>query len=368
MAMIKLTSWNIENLRSAFGASATRRLDAICAQIREIDPDILCIQEGSPDVLQMRALAERLGGWRLVELPGTDDALGLTGAAVGRRLRALYATQGTQWIWFLVKDALAAQASLLEPRTFDVLAASRLERTELENARIEDGLWTVYFYRPREGGGFLRVRGDHGHYRHPQTLVLTDLGGRRVEIGGCHMKSKINLLAPRFDPATGAFAEDFLAEALTARLKLASEAVHVRAYVDARHFQEERPAVFVCGDLNDGPGKEYFERVFMVQDLLSNIQGDVFFASKFLNHALFDFADKLRWSYDLPRQDAFDPNRPRQLLLDHILFTQALVDRAPGPQVRAKAGLVEHPIHDRTNARLPASQRTSDHIPVSVAI
>ena len=48
---------------------------------------------------------------------------------------------------------------------------------------------------------------------------------------------------------------------------------------------EQKPAIFVMGDLNDGPGKEPFERESLFFDLVSNLQGDVFFAKRFLNHA-----------------------------------------------------------------------------------
>jgi len=72
-------------------------------------------------------------------------------------------------------------------------------------------------------------------------------------------------------------------EALKARIKLATEATNVRAYVDAKFGQVANPAIFVMGDLNDGPGEEYFEEQFLFFDLVSNVQVDIFSASRFLN-------------------------------------------------------------------------------------
>jgi hypothetical protein len=111
---------------------------------------------------------------------------------------------------------------------------------------------------------------------------------------------------------------------LTARIKMTTEGTNVRAYIDAKFLQTRNPAIFVLGDFNDGPGKEYFEERYLFFDLVSNLQGDVFFASRFLNHALFDYPDELRWSVQF--DDFVDPNRDPHILLDHILFTQPLVD------------------------------------------
>ena len=134
--------------------------------------------------------------------------------------------------------------------------------------------------------------------------------------------------------------------------------------------------------MNDGPGKGYFEREFLYFDLVSGIQGDVFFARRFLNHALFDFDDSLRWSTNfhdkveewsrqLPGSEAL-PSEPidstRFQLIDHILFTQSLVDENLSPHIEPQAGLVEHTIHQRINAMLTKANRTSDHLPVSVHI
>jgi hypothetical protein len=67
-------------------------------------------------------------------------------------------------------------------------------------------------------------------------------------------------------------------------------------------------------------------------------------------------------------KDFVDPERDPHILLDHILFTQALVDGSAPLQVAPHAGLVEHEVHDLINATLTSKQKTSDHKPVSVAL
>jgi hypothetical protein len=85
-----------------------------------------------------------------------------------------------------------------------------------------------------------------------------------------------------------------------------------------------------------------------------------------LNHALFDYPDQLRWTVQF--RDFVDPTRDPHILLDHILFTQGLVDGSLPWRVGSHAGLVEHEIHQLVNAPLSAARRASDHAPVSCRV
>jgi hypothetical protein len=372
MSRLKLTTWNIEHLGRLLPtppAGREPKLRGVVEEIRELDPDILCINEAPGNLahlLEWVSSPEGLGGrYHVPTIPGTDEILQQNPADPRKALQQLYAMQGnvttgSQWIWFLVRDGLYQEsgAQLLNPRVWRDLT--------------KQAKWPVRYW------GQL-AQSQHSHWRHPQTLVLR-LGGREVEIIGVHLKSKINTLAP-FD-AEGELSAAFVEEALRARVRLATEAYDIRRYIERRLEQTETPRIFVCGDLNDGPGREFFEREFLFFDLVSNVQGDVFFARGFLNHALFDLDDKLRWTTSfrdrveewarqqpgadaLPREPV-DPTRFQ--LIDHILFTQALVGRDASPRVESKAGLVEHTIHQRLNALLTVANRTSDHVPVSVYV
>ncbi len=109
-----------------------------------------------------------------------------------------------------------------------------------------------------------------------------------------------------------------------------------------------------------------FEEQFLFFDLISNLQGDVFWARRFLNHALFDFPGHLRWSVRF--KDFVQPERDPLILLDHILFTQGLVDGSLPWKIESHAGKVEHEIHDLVNATLRRDAVTSDHKPISVMV
>ena len=347
MGTLKLTSWNIEWLDNLMNTladpnasaqsiqNASARIAAITQEIDEIDADILCVVEGPNGDDKINAFVQQLGGTYVPVVRPAGDP---------------YRQSGRQWIWFLVKPHLANHVSLLPVETW---------RSYVRNV-APDGeggaKWPVHYK------GSI-VPEEHGHYRHPQVLVL-DWSGTRVEFIGLHLKSKF-VRVGRYN-GTDAQKQEFVDEAVKARTKLATEAANVRRYIDHRFLQEENPAIFVMGDLNDGPGKELFERQYLFFDLLSNIQGDVFAARRFLNHALFDYLGDLRWSVHF--RDSVDPNRDPHILLDHIMFTQGLVNEALPLQVEANAGLVEHEIHDRINSMLTAKQETGDHKPVSCMI
>ncbi|MEW6418578.1 MAG: endonuclease/exonuclease/phosphatase family protein [Nitrospirota bacterium] len=302
-----------------------KRRDAIVKEFNELSPDILCLLEGPKGEDSIDRVTNDLldGEWVAVKSPD-----------------GIYDIKGNQWIWFFVRKKYKDKTSLLQTKEWDSLAGKS------------------WGYHP--WGEFKEKR--HSHFRHPQVLVL-DWDGFRVEFIGLHLKSKfINNGKTMWKEDK----EQFIREALSARIKMTTEATNVRAYIDAKFKDNEKPAIFVMGDFNDGPGKEYFEEKFLFFDLISNIQGDIFYASRFLNHALFDFPDNLKWTVYF--KDFVDPDRNPHILLDHILFTQGLVDGSLSWKINAYAGKIEHEIHDLINSPLPEGVQTSDHRPVSLVV
>ncbi|QYK41322.1 MAG: endonuclease/exonuclease/phosphatase [Paracoccaceae bacterium] len=361
MEHFKLAAWNIEHgdKLAVPRPEDEPRLDAIAEEIAGIDPDVLLVGEGPKGEARAAAFFDRVA-------PGYD--LVTRGSADWRD----YGTQGAQWLWFLVRRGVPIRGRLQHLDRWRALTAPAWG-----NQRRGDR-WEVSFPIFDAAAANLRflVPGTHGHYRHPQVLqVEIDLPNgkmQHLEIIGCHLKSKINGVYPKGD----AYAADFfdrqpalVADIMTSRIKLTTEATDIRHYIDARFQSEPDAAIIVAGDLNDGPGKERIERRFLYHDLVGNLQGDVFLARQFLNHALFDFDDTARWSYDLGR-DRLDPARNPRILLDHIMFTQALTG-ADRPQVaafraRSGGGKIEHDVHHRVAAARGRKAQTSDHRAVSM--
>ena len=177
---------------------------------------------------------------------------------------------------------------------------------------------------------------------------------------GTHLKSKINLNKLELD-ANGNVTGAFLIEALKARVNLATEALDVRRYIDAKFDQKRAPGILLMDDGNDDPGRDYFESRYLFFDLIGNLQGDVLRADRYFNHALFDFPTHLRWTARFDDAISGVKAAGNPLVIDHIMMSQALC-RGELPLVaHAQAGAVEHEAFERANAGAPASQRSSDH-------
>ena len=380
----KLTCWNVEWLIDDFDvftgavapgarrgtrrmptmAHATAKLEALKRMVEEMDPDILLLVEAHNKPAKMQDfVAQFLPGLRLVMRDGQPDSA--------------YAIKGEQWIWFAVKPAILTQrrAHLLDVATWQ--AYTRVTYLDQESRKQhKDGQWWVSVPKLDSASKTVgaNVLTAHSHHRHPQVLVV-DWDGMRVEFVGAHLKSKFTgSSVPRRQPNetdkayyTRPDVVFFMAQAAIARAKLTTEATDIRHYIDQRFSQEPLPAIFVLGDLNDGPGKELLEREYLLHDLISSLQGDVFFARRFLNHALFDNPDHLRWTARFV--DKLDLRRDPHILLDHIVFTEALSRRGIGPLiVDANMGKVEHEIHERIESLMPAGVKASDHRPVSLFV
>lgn len=407
---IRMTSWNIgwlgqllkgytrtiPNKSKKVTSAAGRALQElqkqmIAEEIRRIDPDILCIQEG-PSTGNVNRLSDFCtdylnGKWTVVTRPQDDK----------------YYIRGSQGIFFLVKTV---RFDVLQPKLLK--RSAWIEATEFES-RIdvrEDGTgehldkWPIIhpLFKPLDTASLPEPDNDdeadtpmpqlhdreHFHWRHPQVLVCK-IGNKRFDIIGAHLKSKFGgddyVEAGNARKKENKSAEEIRLikkveqTAVESRIKLSTEAANIRYFIDYRFRNEPFPAVFLMGDLNDGVGKEVFERKYLFHDLISNLQGDVFFADRFMNHALFDYGHENganhRWTARF--NDVWDPHRTPEILLDHILFTQGVVGqdalKNTGLRVAAKAGRVEHEIHNAVNAVFDREEdHTSDHRPVTVDV
>lgn len=343
----KVTAWNIEWLGNLLRdiddmrksdnhrARLRQRLQAIHETIAEIAPDVLCVTEGPASETAIDQFVADMPGYVAIKRSADDR----------------YHQRGQQWIWFLVKEHLVDSAALLPITVWR-------DYTEKASPEAEHKAnWPVHRW------GSIATT-THMHYRHPQVLMLSR-GGTKVELIGGHFKSKLTTIG-NYRSEVVETRQKYIEATLENRIKLATEAQNVRYYLDHRFRQEPNPAILLMGDFNDGPGKELFERQFLFFDLLDNLQGDVFAAEKYLNHALFDYPAELRWTVHF--KDPIEPNRTPNILLDHILFTQAFVRGHLPLSIEAHAGKVEHECFDRINAQLPSGLSLSDHKPVTCTI
>ena len=343
---LKISTWNIKHAKDLIKDQPSqnilnRRL-RVQATIQDIDADILLLVEGPKGEAAILKFCDIVlhNQWIPVLLKGANDQVGDRDRDYGNHMR------GTQWLWFLVKPAIAMRCRLQAPTVWQ--------------AFIDADRWNVNYW------GKIRPN-DHKHYRHPQVLIYELDNGQEIECIGVHLKSKINLKGIKRD-AQDNLTGDYLETALKARVKLATEARNIRHYIDAKFNQLEAPGLVLLGDCNDGPGHDFFESQYLFFDLIQNLQGDVLLAEKYFNHALFDYTADLRWTSRF-RDPILDiPASRNPLLIDHILMSQPLCNGSFPLKVNSKAGLVEHESFERANAGSNANTRTSDHRPVSLTL
>lgn len=408
---LRITTWNIgwfgqllkgytrtipKKSKRVTGAAALalQRLqrEKIAEEILRIDPDVLCVQEGpstgNVDKLEAFCKEDLSGRWTVITRASGEP----------------WFIKGSQGIFFLVRSSkLDAWQPRLLPLTAWFAATEIESRVDINNPGSGEHFkkWPIIhpYFKPGDTetldepiigdeneGETAALLGDreHSHYRHPQVLILT-LGGKRVDIIGCHFKSKYGgneyreagLLRrkARITKAEKKLINKVEQTAVESRIKLSTETTNVRYYIENRFRNEPDPIVFICGDFNDGIGKEVFERKYLFHDAITNIQGDVFLSTRFLNHALFDFSntsgENHRWSARFI--DVWDPHRTPEVLLDHILFTQCVcgaeaLDKA-GMEVLPRSGRVEHAIHNAMNSAFDhEDDYTSDHRPVTLDV
>lgn len=341
---LKITTWNLEHsnrlIKDSPNSQIRERRRRVKETLEEINPDILCIQEGPKGEHGIHDFAEQVldNDWVPVLLRGEGDEL-------GDRDRE-YKLKGTQWIWFLVRPSM--------------LDSCRIQAPEVWQDFTVQKKWDVYYW-----GKYKKVQ--HSHYRHPQVLIYKLPDGNEMELIGVHLKSKINKMRVIFD-SEGNLNQSYVDEAIKARVKLATEARDVRRYLDAKFEQEEHPAIVVLGDCNDGPGHDHFETNYLYFDLISNLQGEVMLAERFFNHALFTYSNRLRWSARYRDKIKKISARNNPLLIDHILLSQGLCQGHFPLQANRNSGKVEHTIFERVNAGSNSKTRTSDHRPVSCTL
>jgi len=338
---VKITNWNIEHAEKLLADNPTGKIldrrRRIRETLEEINPDILCIEEGPQGEQKIEEFCGQVlnNQWAPVLLRQPNDPLGARDSE--------YQIKGNQWIWFLVKPGLRAKCKLQLPTVWQSF--------------IDAKTWTTFLWGEEKPKA-------HSHFRHPQVLLFDIGNGRQIELIGVHLKSKISL-KPITRDTKGNLTGAFLRESLTARIKLATEARNVRQYVDVKFNQVANPGLIVLGDCNDGPGIDEFENKYLFFDLITNIQGDVLISEKFFNHALFDFPDDLSWSAKFADKVLGIPASQNLLLLDHILLSQPLCRGDLPLKVNEHAGLVEHEAFERHNVGANSSTQSSDHRPVS---
>ena len=361
MGRLKLCTYNVEWMTCLFGArtdsdwranpqipvsfpgkrAGNIRLKAIAdvhglcrriaAGIREVDPDVLFVQEGPPLAEQMQLFVRQFLG---------DDYV------VHRSNRA------DQAVHALVRRSLAGDIAPWVP-----------------DGATPQQLWRGVPYYPW-GKLAAADRRQHNLARHPLFLRCTLAPGEDLVLGGVHTKSKFSQLKTRQQWEARAHVPGPVLDALSSRQKLSAEVQRLRDVLTAIvAVGRQQASVVVVGDFNDGPFHDLMEREFLVRNILDELVGSFLDPNTHFRHAMEPHT--LASAATTVFSDPLQGGAAVEELIDHILVAPALWSGLGAYRVEPGSCRVEHLAWQLGVVGDPEARRDnrpSDHKPVSVVI
>mmetsp|Transcript_20255 Transcript_20255/g.51376 ORF Transcript_20255/g.51376 Transcript_20255/m.51376 type:complete len:629 (-) Transcript_20255:126-2012(-) len=296
----------------------------IGAAILEIDPDVMCIEEGPCSLERMELFNKTYLRDRYTCLGGLD---GYT-----QRIFICFKKQNT--VLSNPRPCDEANELLAQPWYFDVKGDFTIEE--------------YHFTRTP----FVAVADYNYHGKVVPLFVLA-----------LHTKSKFVGNGRRMWNGSPEERMKYVRKAVQNRRRIAAECTRTRYCMDKVMFSKySDPLVVVCGDLNDGPGRDIFESIYLLSDSVDALMGSPFWHRKMLSPLLIHtkFLDsKDQWSCIF---HDYVENKTKKVLLDHVMVSHAVrrevVRACIAHEVWQKYSLVGESRQDRV----------SDHRPVWVDI
>ncbi len=292
---MRLVNWNIEWMnnwfvgggqvdwvanRASSGITDTQALAARVAQvITDLQPDVVAVEEGPSDIREMQLFVDD-------HLGGNYDVLG--GLDGGAQKAYVLAHHGGEY-------------------QGPVLASDQLTTDLFET-------WEV------DTDGDL-VTEDYDFTRDPLVVDGT-VHGQSTRIVVLHTKSKYvhRGQAMYNDPARRM---EFITTAMINRRRISAEAFRTRRYVDDLLAQDPQARIVICGDFNDGPGHDFFERRYLTHNITDILLGSTFNPATMFRHAFLEHVDPAH-RFTAIFDDYVDEIDDRPILLDHIVVSPAL--------------------------------------------
>jgi endonuclease/exonuclease/phosphatase family metal-dependent hydrolase len=197
-------------------------------------------------------------------------------------------------------------------------------------------------------------------------VVNLSVGGQKLQIIVAHTKSNfINNGQQMWENPTTR--QNYIVGALQNRRRISTEAMRIRTYLDAILKNDAEARIIVLGDLNDGPGRDYFEEKYLSHNVTDILVGTTFEPEKIFAHAQHDVSETLR--YTATFDDFVTGEVGKELLLDHVLLSPGLRHRT-GLRKVPRSGTIHHAEYKAqlVNNGLNREDRSSDHTPVSVRL
>ncbi|MEO1014620.1 MAG: endonuclease/exonuclease/phosphatase family protein [Pseudomonadota bacterium] len=326
--MIRLATYNVKWFDDLFtsknelktGAETGKRLDAIADAFRLMDADFIGLVEGPNS-------GGAQSGPKKVQAFAKEYGLRTRKALIG------VPSQGRQEI-----------IAMYDP---DVVAVT----TKKGRATARNPAFDQPFEIDSDDDG---IREIYRHYRPPLEVEATSKrSGRKLRIIVVHIKSKgifSNMDRLNWERASR-----------RNRLKIIAEATSVRRRVDA--MLRDGDDVVVMGDVNDGPGMDYYEFRY-AKSGVELIMGDAFDPDAILrNYAGKPTFGRFGWTPSSARFVDQFTEKPVNVLIDHILVSKGVKTSGETPH------RVWNPFEDDEAGALKEELRAaSDHFPISLDI
>jgi len=308
----------------AFTNDTHQTASRAAALIRAIDPDIMGILEAPSRQAELDLFVQQYLSDG--DQPRYYTLLGDTGAA--QKVGLLF--KPTLWVQLVPHFDIA---DLLDPWQADIDGDALLEAYSFTRAPL---------------------------------VVDVQLGGTMLRLLVAHTKSNYINNGQQLwdDPAQR---QNYIVSALKDRRRISTEAMRMRTFLDGLLEADVTTRVIVLGDLNDGPGLDFFEASYLAHNCLDILLGSGFQPEWMLTHAQHDVPATGRYTAIF---DDFVSGEPaKHVLLDHILLAPGLkgshgLHREPG------SGTVHHAEYDAqvSSSGQHRQDRPSDHRPVSVRL
>ena len=298
--------------------------ERIANVIREIDADIIGIEEGPALISQMKLFVKKF-------LKSEYDVLG--------------SNSHSQNNFALVRKSLSIEAKLVK-----------------EDHRFYALLKRPVTFQP---WGEFNAKKRHSMHRPPVLVQLHKSGSDDViHVIVAHTKSQFtkgftNKLFEARDP-------DAMKTAILSRQKLSADIAAYRRHVTHAIKSREAAGVILMGDINDGFNRSTFEREFLMQSLVDELRGSFRRQSALLEHVMEEDQLSKTDAYTVSFRDAERSNKITKELIDHILVTPRLRDQSTWLQLVPGSGRIAHEAsakHTSNNGKT-GDDRPSDHVPV----
>jgi len=138
--------------------------------------------------------------------------------------------------------------------------------------------------------------------------------GHPITVINNHLKSKFVQGAEQMWNNGGADRREFIRRGLIVRRRISAEAFRIRAYLDALFESDADSAIVLAGDLNDGPGADFFESEYLTHSVVDRVFGSIFEHDRQLVHVLLNGGST---DYTAQFHD-FIVDELKDLVIDHV--------------------------------------------------